>query len=168
MAYNPRLARQARKARGSGDVKLNITSMMDMFTIILVFLLKSYSTEGQLVTPATGLLLPTSSVERTAKEALCVKISNNNVSVENTIVLDEKSYQEVMSQKDFMIPKLHEVLTKYAEEAQKTAEMFGKDFSGEITIQGDIGIPYKLLTRIMYTCGQSGYPVMNLIVYREE
>jgi len=143
MAYNPRLARQARKARGSGDVKLNITSMMDMFTIILVFLLKSFSTEGQLVTPATGLLLPTSSVERTAKEALC-------------------------DQKDFMIPRLYDVLSKYAKEARKSSEMFGKDFSGEITIQGDVSIPYKLLTRIMYTCGQSGYPVMNLIVYRKE
>lgn len=168
MAYNPRLARQARKARGSSDVKLNITSMMDMFTIILVFLLKSFSTEGQLVTPATGLLLPTSSVERTAKEALCVKISDDNVVVENTVVLRKKDFSEVMEQKDFMIPRLYDVLAKYAEEAQKAAEMFGKEFSGEITIQGDVGIPYKLLTRVMYTCGQSGYPVMNLIVYRKE
>ena len=168
MAYNPRLARQARKARGSGEVKLNITSMMDMFTIILVFLLKSFSTEGQLVTPATGLLLPTSSVERTAKEALCVKISNDNVVVENTIVLSRNDFSEVMQQKDFLIPKLYDVLTKYADEARKAAEMFNKDFSGEITIQGDVSIPYKLLTRIMYTCGQSGYPVMNLIVYRKE
>jgi hypothetical protein len=46
--------------------------------------------------------------------------------------------------------------------------MFGKEVSGENTIQGDVGVPYKLLTRIMYTCGQSGYPVMNLIVYRNE
>ncbi len=168
MAYNPRLARQARKARGSGEVKLNITSMMDMFTIILVFLLKSFSTEGQLVTPATGLLLPTSSVERTAKEALCVKISNDNVVVENTVVLNKKDFQTVMEQKDFMIPQLYDVLSQYAEEAKKASEMFGKEFSGEITIQGDVGIPYKLLTRIMYTCGQSGYPVMNLIVYRKE
>ena len=67
-----------------------------------------------------------------------------------------------------MIAKLNQVLLKYTEEAKKSSEMFGKEFSGEITIQGDIGIPYKLLTRIMYTCGQSGYPNMNLIVYREE
>ncbi len=168
MAYNPRLARQARKARSGGDAKLNITSMMDMFTIILVFLLKSFSTEGQLVTPASGLLLPTSSVERTAKEAQSVKISNEHVVVENKIVLDAEEYKEVMTQKDFMIPKLHEVLSKYADEARKSSEMYGKEFSGEITIQGDIGIPYKLLTRVMYTCGQSGYPIMNLIVYRKE
>lgn len=165
---NPRLARQARKARGGVEAKLNITSMMDMFTIILVFLLKSFSTEGQLVTPASGLLLPTSSIERTAKEALCIKISNDNVVVENTLVIDYKEFKEILKQKDFIIQKLNKVLEKFAEESRKSSEMFGKEFSGEITIQGDLEVPYKLLTRIMYTCGQSGYPNMNLIVYREE
>lgn len=165
---NPRLKRQQRKARGGGEAKLNITSMMDMFTIILVFLLKSFSTEGQLVTPATGLTLPSSSVERTAKEALAVKISDNNIVVEDRLVVNPKKYQEVLKQKDFMIAELQTVLSEFAEEARKSSEMFGKEFSGEITIQGDVGVPYSILTRVMYTCGQSGYPVMNLIVYRSE
>ncbi len=165
---NPRLARQARKARGTGEAKLNITSMMDMFTIILVFLLKSFSTEGQLVTPATGLLLPTSSIERTAKNALSIQVAKDKVVVEDVVVLNGNEFEAVMKQKDFMITPLHNVLTKYTEEGKKSAEIFGKEFSGEITIQGDVNIPYKLLTRIMYTCGQSGYPNMNLIVYRKE
>ncbi|MBD3390965.1 MAG: hypothetical protein GF418_02880 [Chitinivibrionales bacterium] len=166
---NPRLARQARQARGgSHEVKLNITSMMDMFTIILVFLLKSFSTQGQLVTPATGLVLPTSTVERSTDEALAVKISRSTVVVEDRTVIGPSRYQELLTQNGFMIDELHEVLSKFAEEARKTAEMFGKEFSGEITIQGDVEVPYKVLTRIMYTCGQAGYPVMNLIVYKKE
>jgi biopolymer transport protein ExbD len=165
---NPRAARQARRTRSGGDAKLNITSMMDMFTIILVFLLKSFSTQGQLVTPATGLELPTSTIERTANEALNVKVSRNNIVVENTLVVDSVGYGQLMEQKDFLIPSLQEVLQKFADEARKAAEMFGKEFSGEITIQGDVEVPYKVLTRIMYTCGQAGYPVMNLIVYRKE
>lgn len=142
--------------------------MMDMFTIILVFLLKSFSTEGQLVTPATGLLLPTSTIERTAKEALSIKISSDKIVVENNVVIDSKEYSEILSQKEFMIQKLYDALIEFAKESKKSSELFGKEFSGEITIQGDIAIPYKLLTRIMYTCGQSGYPNMNLIVYRNE
>ena len=139
-----------------------------MFTIILVFLLKSFSTEGQLVTPATGLLLPTSSVEKTAKEALAVKISTDNIVVEDRLVVTKESYTKILTQKGFMIDELHVALTEFADEAKNAAEMFGKDFSGEITIQGDVGVPYSVLTRVMYTCGQSGYPVMNLIVYRNE
>ena len=166
---NPRLARQARQSRGgSHEVKLNITSMMDMFTIILVFLLKSFSTQGQLVTPATGLLLPTSTVERNTDEALSVKISRTTVTVEDRVVIDEARYGALVTQEDFLISELHDVLSKYADEARKAGEMFGKEFSGEITIQGDVEVPYKILTRIMYTCGQAGYPVMNLIVYKKE
>ncbi len=166
---NPRLARQARQARGSShEVKLNITSMMDMFTIILVFLLKSFSTQGQLVTPATGLVLPTSTVERATDEALSVKISRRRVAVEDRIVIGEDRYKELLAQDDFLVQELYDVLHKFAEEARKAAEMFGKEFSGEITIQGDVEVPYKVLTRVMYTCGQAGYPIMNLIVYKKE
>jgi biopolymer transport protein ExbD len=165
---NPRLDRQARKARQSGDVKLNITSMMDMFTIILVFLLKSFSTQGQLVTPATGLLLPTSTVERSTGEALSVKIASKTIAVEDRVVVEGASYDELRAQKEFMISSLFEVLKQFANEARRFAEMSGEPFSGEITIQGDVEIPYNVLTRVMYTCGQAGYPVMNLVVYRKE
>lgn len=168
MPYNPRLARQARQARGSGDVKLNITSMMDMFTIILVFLLKSFSTQGQLITPATGLMLPSSTIERTTRSSLDVQIARNKILVQDKIVIDEKELKEVLGQKDFMIQKLYDVLKKYTEAGRKMSEMSGSDVSGEITIQGDVGVPYKLLTRVMYTCGQAGYPTMNLVVYRKE
>lgn len=165
---NPRLARQARKARGGGEAKLNITSMMDMFTIILVFLLKSFSTQGQLVTPATGLLLPTSTVERNANPALSIRISSTTIAVEDKLVVGPDEFGKILDQKEFLIAPLSEVLQKYADEARKAAEMFNQDFSGEISIQGDVEVPYSILTRVMYTCGQAGYPVMNLVVYRQE
>jgi biopolymer transport protein ExbD len=66
-----------------------------------------------------------------------------------------------------MIDPLFKVLGKYSAEAKKSAEMFKTEFSGKISIQGDVEIPYNILTRVMYTCGQAGYPNMNLIVYRK-
>ena len=159
--------RRRHRKRGDGTVKLNITSMIDMFTLMVVFLLKNYSAQGQLVTPATNLLLPSSTVEKNAGEALSVKVSQTNIMVENNIVVDEKVYQTVLAQKDFLIEPLYNVLKKYCDEAKKSSEMFKTEFSGKISIQGDVAIPYNLLTRIMYTCGQAGYPVMNLVVYRK-
>lgn len=163
---NPRAIRQARKRRSGDDVKLNITSMMDMFTIILVFLIKNFSTEGAIVTPANNLTLPRSTVEKLAKESLSVKISRNTIMVENVLVLDTEGYQRLLTQKDFLIEPLYDVLKKYSEEGKKMSSISGNDFSGQITIQGDVEIPYSILTRVMYTCGQAGYPNMNLFVYR--
>ena len=163
---NPRALRQARRRRGGDEVKLNITSMMDMFTIILVFLIKNFSTEGAIVMPANNLTLPKSSVERQAKESLSVKVARNTIMVENNLVLDTNDYKQLAEQKEFMIQQLHDVLVKYSEEAKKMSQVSGKEFSGQITIQGDTEIPYNILTRVMYTCGQAGYPNMNLFVYR--
>ncbi|MGB7567335.1 MAG: biopolymer transporter ExbD [Chitinivibrionales bacterium] len=159
--------RKKYRKRGSSIVKLNITSMIDMFTLMVVFLLQNFSAQGQLVTPAQGLRLPKSSVEKLAKEALSVKISQKNIMVEDAIVIGPEAYQALLTQKDFMIEPLYKVLNKYSEEARKSAEMFKSEFSGKISIQGDVEIPYNILTRVMYTCGQSGYPNMNLVVYRK-
>jgi biopolymer transport protein ExbD len=158
--------RRRGKQRGAATVKLNITSMIDMFTLMVVFLLQNYSAQGQLVTPAEGLQLPKSTVEKMAQEALSVKVSQNNIMVENNIVIDPEAFKTILTQKDFMIEPLYEVLSKYSSEAKRSAEMFKGEFSGKISIQGDVEIPYNVLTRVMYTCGQAGFPVMNLVVYR--
>ena len=162
-----RSMRNRRRKRGDGIVKLNITSMIDMFTLMVVFLLKNYSSQGQLVTPATGLLLPTSSVEKNATEALSIKVSSNTIMVENEIVIDSVMYATIMGQKDFMIDPLYKVLDRHCKEAKKSSELFKTEFSGKISIQGDVEIPYNILTRVMYTCGQAGFPTMNLVVYRQ-
>ena len=162
-----RSMRNRRRKRGDGIVKLNITSMIDMFTLMVVFLLKNYSAQGQLVTPATGLLLPTSSVEKNATEALSIKVSSNTIMVENEIVIDSVMYATIMGQKDFMIDPLYNVLDRHCKEAKKSSELFKTEFSGKISIQGDVEIPYNILTRVMYTCGQAGFPTMNLVVYRQ-
>lgn len=162
------LGRGRRRRRGSGVVKLNITSMIDMFTLMVVFLIKNYSSQGQLVTPATGLVLPTSSVETIAKEALSIMVSSNTIMVENEVVISPEQYTALLNQKSFMIDSLYTVLKKHCEEAKKSAELFKTEFSGKISIQGDVEIPYNILTRVMYTCGQAGFPTMNLVVYRRE
>ena len=165
---NPRIKRQARASRGSPEMKLNITSMMDMFTIILVFLIKNYSTEGAIFTPADNLTLPSSTVERVAREALSVKVSTNTIIVENRMIIGPDLFGIVADQEDFLIEPLHDVLAEYAQRARELTEATDQQFSGRITIQADALTPYSILTRIMYTCGQAGYPDMNLFVYRQE
>jgi biopolymer transport protein ExbD len=159
--------RRRRRSRGSNVVKLNITSMIDMFTLMVVFLLQNYSSQGQLVTPAEGLVLPTSSVERMAVQGLTVKVSNGSILVEDAIIVDPAGYEALTKQKEFRVERLYTVLSKYSEQARLSADRFGTEFSGRISIQGDVDIPYNVLTRVMYTCGQAGYPNMNLVVYRK-
>ena len=138
---------------------------MDMFTIILVFLLKSYSAEGQLITPAAGLEIPESKTDLVAKPALEITISEIEVAVGDKVVV---SVKEVMEQKSMLIEKLTETLLKEKESAILIADLQGKKFKGELVIQGDKKMPYKLLTKVMYSCGQAGYSKQNFVVYKSE
>lgn len=146
-----------------GNVKLNLTSMMDMFTIILVFLLKTYSTEGMLIQPSEYLRLPKSTIEKSPEVALDLVVSKEWIMVNHEPIIQVK---DVINQKQFVIKPLQQKLQVYAKEAKRMEELYGTKFSGKVTIQGDESIPYKLLVKVMATCGKSEYPNMRLVVYR--
>lgn len=147
-----------------GEVKVQLTSMMDMFTIILVFLLMAYSTEGQLITPSDDITLPVSTVEKNPEIGLDLVVSREWIMVNQDPIIRVK---EVIDTKNFIIKPLQEKLHLYAREAKRMEELYGSKFSGKVTIQGDRSIPYKLLVKVMATCGKSDYPNMRFVVYKK-
>ena len=163
MAFIP--SRIKKHDTNPGKVRLNLTSMMDMFTIILVFLLKTYSTDGMLIQPSEYLTLPTSTVEKSPEVALDLVISKEWIMVNHEPVV---TVAEVLASEDLIVQSLKENLEIYAREAKRMEELYGTKFSGKVTIQGDKEIPYQLLVKVMATCGKSDYPNMRLVVYKKE
>ncbi|MBN2357580.1 biopolymer transporter ExbD [candidate division KSB1 bacterium] len=162
MAFIP--SRRKKHATGPVRVSLNLTSMMDMFTIIIVFLIKTYSTEGQLIHPSKNLTLPSSTVETAPEVALDVVVSQEWIMVNDRPVIRVASLKE---QRDLFIPELNATLLKYATEAKRIEEKYGIKFTGKVTIQGDKKLPFGTLLKVMATCGRSEYPNMRLVVYQK-
>ncbi|OGB99241.1 hypothetical protein A2V82_12495 [candidate division KSB1 bacterium RBG_16_48_16] len=163
MAFVP--SRRKKHQTGAARVSLNLTSMMDMFTIILVFLLKTYSTEGQLIHPSDNLTLPNSTVENPPEIALDVTVSQGWIMVNNNPVVQ---MSRVVNQESLIIEPLYDVLQQYAAEAKKMEETYGVRFSGKVTIQGDKKLPFSTILKVMATCGRSEYPNMRLVVYQKQ
>lgn len=163
MAYIP--SRIKKHYTSSGSQKLNLTSMMDMFTIILVFLLKTYATEGQLIHPSESLELPKSTIQTPPETALDLVVSNESIVLNNKRIVDLAS---VKKEKGFVIRALRKELLFHAREAKKMEQQHGVPFSGKVTIQGDKSIEYRDLIKVMATCGASEYPNMRLVVYQKE
>lgn len=163
MAFIP--SRRKKHDTNPGKIRLNLTSMMDMFTIILVFLLKNFSTEGMLIQPSEYLTLPSSTIEKSPEVALDLVISKEWVMVNHEPV---EKVSDIIASEKLVIKNLQEKLLVYAREAKKMEELYGTKFSGKVTIQGDREIPYKLLVKVMATCGKADYPNMRLVVYKKE
>lgn len=162
MAYIPsRSKRHPHSAHG----KLNLTSMMDMFTIILVFLLKTYATEGQLIQPSESLALPKSTIQTAPETALDLVVSKETVMLNDKPIVNLES---VKQEKGYIIQPLRDELLFHALEAKKMEQQFGVPFSGKVTIQGDKDMEYRDLVKVMATCGASEYPNMRLVVYQKE
>ncbi len=141
-------------------VTLNLTSMIDMFTILVVFLLKSYSAEGQLITISDSLTLPQSVSAETVELNLDIVVSRD------VILVDGDPVYEIGEQliDGSPIPLLVDRLSDHMEYTLASRGNTGEDM--EINIQADVATPALLLQKVMASCGAAGYVTQNLAVIK--
>lgn len=145
--------------RNKSSAVLNLVSLMDIFTILVFFLLVN-SGEVQVLPNAKALSLPESLAEIKPKETLVVMVNAREILVQGYRVID-------LSQplpEGILLPALKDELQRHAERAKSNSL---EPFKGNITIMGDKGIPYTLLKRVMATCAESEYPRVSLAVLRK-
>jgi biopolymer transport protein ExbD len=162
----------ARKLAEPEDIKdLNITPMMDMMTIILVFLLKSFTSSATLVNMDQNMTLPPSMTRLAPKQAVPVTISKRVLLVEGEAVASITNGRvDPQLKRDgdngYYITPLVDMLAKVARREKKVAEVTGQKFDGELTIIADRSTPYRLLTEVLYSCGQAEYANYRLLVLK--
>ncbi|UCF30622.1 MAG: biopolymer transporter ExbD [bacterium] len=166
MGYAPTKRRAQRRKRPSLLV-LNITSMLDMFTILILFLLKSYSTEGMILTIPADLHLPYSSTETVPEPGLVIELTENVLVVDGVkLAVDLREAENG----DFLIiPELFEHLSEKVRRYEAIASVNpDAAFTGQMILEGDRNIPFRLLKKILYTSGQAGFINQSLAVFQKE
>lgn len=155
------------KRLGRGTFGLRLTSMIDMFTILLVFLLKSYSAEGQIMTITQDLRLPESTSHKPPATMSVIAITQEWLLVDGRPI---RKIDAILSDSDLIIPSLEQELLKLRKMSEGIGELSSnmQGFRGSIAIQGDRDITFDLLKRIMLTSGRVGYNNMHLAVLQTE
>ena len=157
MKVNRRVKRMARhKGRTPG---LNLTSLMDVFTILVFFLLVNQSAV-EVIEPPKEIKLPDSVVEAKPRQTVTILVSADTVMVQGQPVV---SVADVLATKDENVVPVREKLTELRENiiGINTATVAK---SNEITILADKGIPFKVLKKLMATCTSTGYTRISLAV----
>jgi biopolymer transport protein ExbD len=160
--------RSGRKKRPEG---LMITSMMDMFTIILVFLLKSYSAEGSILTNADNLVLPNSISKKKPKEVnLQLAVTQDMILVDNQPVCPTEDARRIpQDEVTPTVPKLEERLAKALAQEEEMVKMGAlNEVTGKVVVQVDKNMDFDVLYKVMFTCGKVGYNKMNFAVMERE
>jgi biopolymer transport protein ExbD len=164
----------ARKLEEPEVIKdLNITPMMDMMTIILVFLLKSFSSSASTITFDSNLQPPKSTTQLKMKLALAITITKKVILVEGDAIapinlgrVDPTVKRD--GENGYYITPLVDILEKHAKRQKKVAELTGEKFDAQLMIIADQTTPYRLLTEIFYSCGQAGYANYRLVVLKSK
>ncbi|MDF1551867.1 MAG: biopolymer transporter ExbD [Deferrisomatales bacterium] len=165
MPFSP-TKRKRHQRRKPKEMVLNITSMIDVFTILLVFLLKSYSSEGHLVNIAKEIRLPVSTAEQVIHPAVNVAFNGASVFLEGGLLIDDVA--PYLAAEEMLIEPLYEALRGLAARSKEIAEVNpAVVFTGEIVLQGDREIPFRLLKKVIYTAGQAEYVNQSLAVFQE-
>lgn len=148
-------AKAKRRDKKGEEAVLGMTSLMDIVSIIVVYLLKSYASDPMMVTPIAEQKIPMSVMDTRIKEGIAVYVSSRE------LIFNE---EQVATLKDGELDPtavqghvIQELYTKLEEERDKSKEIYearGEEWVGRIILIGDEALKFSTIVDIMYTAGR--------------
>ncbi len=159
-------SRIRRRKRRFDDPLVNLTSMVDVLSVLMFFLLTIYTGGGYLTVLPPGLTLPNSTVTASLTRNLEVAVLADKILVEREPVADDP--RVFAENDDLLLPALQAALAAKAPPppAVPTAEgqVAAPAIETRVTIAADRTVPFRLLKKIMYTVDQAGFRRQSLAV----
>ena len=138
----------------SGAVfKPQLTSLVDVMVILLVFLIKSFSVEGSLIPVPESVALPLSTSETPVEQIRNIEVTNSGIVVGEKMLVTHKEYTDADS---LLVKPLYGWL-----EEQELTE------NDRIMLQSDRDIEFNIIKRVMYTCSRAGITDFKVLVIQE-
>lgn len=153
----------------SEDMNLQITSMADIFIILLVFLLKGYATNTVNITPTQGMQLPLAQGTDSQIEALKVEVSEKGVQVEGESVMSLTNFK--FDSRDIEGSGVSKTLSKALEKQRKKQLMIAKTntdvkVDSKVVVIADQRVPYTTIKSVLASAAVQGYTDFKLAVVR--
>jgi biopolymer transport protein ExbD len=153
-------------------MSLQITSMADIFTIILVFLLKSYATSSINASPSATLPHVHKSDQAAVSDALMIEV------VPHAVLIDQKA---ILKLRNFVAPlnpmqalseanetQISTVLLDYLKKERKKIDATLVEKKSKVTIMADENTPYSVLQEVIRSCSATGFSKLQLLMVKDE
>lgn len=162
-----------RKIRRQPEIEetfLNIYPMMDMMTILLVFMVMQFSaSSASAIQESEDLRIPYSTSSVQPEDALPIQIARNEITLDGERIIPLRNGQVDPSNKQgggtgFLITPLFNKLKKKAEMAKLVAQRNPqRPFEGAVQVVADKRTPYRTLAEVVYTLGQAEYKTIRFV-----
>ena len=147
------------KAKESGAVSLQITSMADIFTILLVFLLKGIASDALAIAPSNGTNLPTGiNTSALAEPALMVELSTTGVLVEKEFIADFKNFEKPLGERLAKEREKQKLIASANDSVKSDARAI---------ILADQKVPFSTIKLVLRSLAANGYSEVKFGVVKE-
>ena len=171
--YKKQLKKALRDAEFGSEAELKMTSLMDIFVNVLIYLLMNYSTSPVDVQQTEDRKLPKSTTKIAVKDAITIGVTKKMILVNKKRVCEvqdgsvDASYKKDKKADSYVIMPLFKALKDAANKAKKLSRRNSSiKFKGEVMIVADRNMPFRLLAEVMYTAGQAEYGKYRFAVIR--
>lgn len=154
--------RAHRRAKAGASMDMNLVSLIDVFTILIFFLLSSATGVETLVSPK-AVDLPVSSAEKEPKSTVLLLVSGDDIIIDGQKVA---SVAEVVKQPGDVIPALQAELQVLGQRKAVLTE--NKADQQAVTILADKQMPYSLLRKLMFTCARANFADVSFAVRKKD
>lgn len=149
------------KGKKNGFADLNLTPMVDMFTMLVIFLIQQFAASGEILYMSKDIKLPEAAHAAQIEPVPVVQISSEVIALlgERVAELDEIEREEYAN-----IPALEEKLRDQKKRFEILHQGDPNAFKGDVNIQADRKIPFKIIKKVMFSCASAGYGNINFAV----
>jgi biopolymer transport protein ExbD len=157
MKLTPLQRRAERKSRNNTSLDMNLVSLIDIFTILIFFLLSATGVE--VLNSGKAVKLPQSVSEKSPRETVVVTVSNSDILVEGRKVA---TVADALGAEGDVIAGLKDELALHAGRGAIRAENQAQ--TKAVTIMGDKEIPYRLLRKVMVSAARADFTDVSFAV----
>ena len=160
-----------RRGKKKNAFDVDITSLLDILTILLVFLLQSYNSSGVVINVPKEISLPISRSESLNNFGVNVQVSKSQIWVNDTEIIntEDPAKAQIFDEGGRRIVPLYNEMVKLKETVKQSEKLSPevKKFSGVVNLVFDKTLKYNYLKRVMYTCAAAGYKEFKFVVMSE-
>ena len=163
-------ARSLKNRRGKKNkhIDVDITSLLDILTILMVFLLQSYNSSGVVINVPKEIELPRSNSESMSTFGVNIQVSKSQIWVDDKEVVNSETTDadQLFDDGGRRIIPLYDQLVKIKETIKQSQKLSpnAKPFSGVANLVVDKSLKYTYLKKVMYTCAAAGYKEFKFVV----
>ncbi|MBM4371640.1 MAG: biopolymer transporter ExbD [Deltaproteobacteria bacterium] len=158
-----KFAKKAGHKKASPVSDLNVTPMVDMLTMLVIFLLMSFTASGELLFVTQDIILPNAMNTADLQRAPVIAISAKSIAMEGESIMRTEDVSEKWYP-DWRLPPLVRKLKQTAKEFKEMNP--DKPFEGQVIIQSDGNVPCAVIKMVMTSCADAGYMNVNFAVQK--